>query len=73
MATSFAAFPTSSQPMFLSFSTDDGSRVGHGHETDLDDLDDPHLSIRLHDNAYILQTSSQRRCQRQGINDGHKR
>lgn len=29
--------------MFFSFSTDDGSRVGHGHETDLDDLDDPHL------------------------------
>jgi hypothetical protein len=56
MATSFAAFASqflhrqqnagasslsSSQPMFFSFTTDDGSRTGHPH--DLDDLDDPHL------------------------------
>lgn len=32
---------SSSHPMFFSFSTEDGSR--HGHDTDLDDFDDPHL------------------------------
>ncbi|KAF9462686.1 plasma-membrane choline transporter-domain-containing protein [Collybia nuda] len=55
MATSFAAYASqflnrqqhasaslaSSQPMFFSFTTDNGSRTGH--DTDLDDLDDPHL------------------------------
>ncbi|EKM82336.1 hypothetical protein AGABI1DRAFT_33892 [Agaricus bisporus var. burnettii JB137-S8] len=53
MATSFAAYasqylnrqdespPSSSQPMFFSFTTDNGSRAGH--DTDLDDLDDPHI------------------------------
>ncbi|GLB34536.1 putative CTL (choline transporter-like) family protein [Lyophyllum shimeji] len=29
--------------MFFSFTTDDGSRAGHNQDTDLDDLDDPHL------------------------------
>lgn len=32
---------SSSQPMFFSFTTDDGSR--HAAETDVEDLDDPHL------------------------------
>jgi hypothetical protein len=53
MATSFAAYasqylnrqdesrPPSSQPMFFSFTTDNESRAGH--DTDLDDLDDPHI------------------------------
>ena len=55
MATSFAAYASqylnrnhaesamssSSQPMFFSFTTNDGSQGGH--DTDLDDLDDPHL------------------------------
>ena len=57
MATSFAAYASqylnrqqnhgestmssSSQPMFFSFTTDDGSHGGH--DTDLDDMDDPHL------------------------------
>ncbi|TBU35556.1 plasma-membrane choline transporter-domain-containing protein [Dichomitus squalens] len=57
MATSFAAYASqflnrqqtgasslsSSQPLFYSFSTDNGSHVGSPHEPDLDDLDDPHL------------------------------
>ncbi|KAG6811715.1 hypothetical protein H0H92_006172, partial [Tricholoma furcatifolium] len=57
MATSFAAYASqfltrqqngsssmaSSQPMFFSFTTDNESRAGHDPETDLDDLDDPHL------------------------------
>ncbi|KAG6918853.1 hypothetical protein DXG01_011258 [Tephrocybe rancida] len=57
MATSFAAYASqfltrqqnassslaSSQPMFFSFTTDGGSRAGHNPDTDLDDLDDPHL------------------------------
>ncbi|KAF8638649.1 hypothetical protein AX17_002052 [Amanita inopinata Kibby_2008] len=58
MATSFAAYAsqflnkqnngmslsqTSSQPMFFSFTTDNGSHDGHVPDTDLDDLDDPHL------------------------------
>ena len=55
MATSFSAYASqylkkqngastlsSSQPMFFSFTTDDGSRQG-GNDTDLDDMDDPHL------------------------------
>lgn len=56
MATSFAAYASqylskqngastmssSSQPMFFSFTTDDGSRHG-GNDTDLEDMDDPHL------------------------------
>lgn len=55
MATSFAAYASqylnrhnqdesalsSSQPMFFSFTTDNESRAGH--DTDLDDLDDPHI------------------------------
>ncbi|KAI0928896.1 hypothetical protein AcW2_004758 [Taiwanofungus camphoratus] len=58
MATSFAAYASqflnrqqaatsslsSSQPLFFSFSTDDGSRAGNANEPDLDDLDDPHLN-----------------------------
>lgn len=58
MAASFAAYASqflakqhnggsasmaSSQPLFFSFTTDDGSRAGHELDTDLDDLDDPHL------------------------------
>lgn len=58
MATSFAAYASqflnkqqnghssqssSSQPMFFSFTTDDGSRAGHISDSDLDDVDDPHL------------------------------
>lgn len=57
MATSFAAYASqflnrpqagasslsSSQPLFFSFSTDNGSRAGNPDEADLDDLDDPHL------------------------------
>src|SRR5260221_1983919 len=57
MAASFAAYASqyltrqqnaastlsdSSHPMFFSFTTDDGSR-NFGHNTDVDDLDDPHL------------------------------
>ena len=55
MATSFAAYASqylnrnvqaesalsSSQPMFFSFTTDNESHVGH--DTDLDDFDDPHI------------------------------
>lgn len=58
MAASFAAYASqfltrqqsggasslsSSQPLFYSFTTDNGSHAGNGHESDLDDLDDPHL------------------------------
>ncbi|KAI0333631.1 hypothetical protein GY45DRAFT_1389035 [Cubamyces sp. BRFM 1775] len=57
MAASFAAYASqflnrqqtaasslsSSQPLFYSFSTDNGSHAGNPHEGDLDDLDDPHL------------------------------
>lgn len=57
MAASFAAYASqflnrqqtgasslsSSQPLFYSFSTDNGSHAGNPHEDDLDDLDDPHL------------------------------
>ncbi|KAG6859844.1 hypothetical protein C0995_003067 [Termitomyces sp. Mi166 len=57
MATSFAAYASqfltrqqnasssmaSSQPMFFSFTTDEGSRAGYNPDTDLDDFDDPHL------------------------------
>ena len=57
MAASFAAYASqflnrqqtgasslsSSQPLFYSFSTDNGSHAGNAHEPDLDDLDDPHL------------------------------
>ncbi|KAL5490248.1 hypothetical protein ACEPAI_5081 [Sanghuangporus weigelae] len=34
---------STSQPLFYSFTTDDGSRVGDLSDTDLDDNDDPHL------------------------------
>ncbi|KAF9218266.1 hypothetical protein BS17DRAFT_721874 [Gyrodon lividus] len=34
---------SSSQPLFFSFTTDEGSRAGNNHDSDLDDLDDPHL------------------------------
>src|ERR1700722_6991305 len=57
MAASFAAYASqflnkhqngssslsSPQPMFFSFTTDDGSRAGHDLDTDIDDQDDPHL------------------------------
>lgn len=56
MATSFTAYASqfltrqqdssslsSSQPLFYSFSTDEGSRAGNIHASDLDDTDDPHL------------------------------
>lgn len=57
MTTSFAAYASqflnrhpgaasslsSSQPLFFSFSTEDGSRAGNSKDADLDDLDDPHL------------------------------
>ncbi|KAH9950218.1 plasma-membrane choline transporter-domain-containing protein [Amylocystis lapponica] len=57
MAASFAAYASqflnrqqtaasslsSSQPLFFSFSTENGSRAGNVNEADLDDLDDPHL------------------------------
>ncbi|KAI0373081.1 hypothetical protein BV20DRAFT_1014481 [Pilatotrama ljubarskyi] len=57
MAASFAAYASqflnrqqtaasslsSSQPLFYSFSTDNGSHAGNAHEADLDDYDDPHL------------------------------
>ena len=56
MATSFSAYATqflnrqqdasslsSSQPLFYSFSTDEGSRAGNNHPSVLDDTDDPHL------------------------------
>ena len=57
MATSFATYASqflsrqqpgsasmaSSQPMFFSFTTDEGSRSGHDLDADLDDFDDPHL------------------------------
>jgi hypothetical protein len=33
----------SSQRLFFHFTTDDGSQTGHDAETDLDNLDDPHL------------------------------
>ena len=38
-----ASSRSSSQPIFFSFTTDNGSHAGNGHELDLDDLDDPHL------------------------------
>lgn len=34
---------SSSQPLFFSFTTDEGSRAGDDHNSELDDLDDPHL------------------------------
>lgn len=34
---------SSSQPLFFSFTTDEGSRVGDDYNSELDDLDDPHL------------------------------
>ncbi|KAF8550443.1 hypothetical protein OG21DRAFT_1499790 [Imleria badia] len=34
---------SSSQPLFFSFTTDEGSRAGNDHNSELDDLDDPHL------------------------------
>lgn len=34
---------SSSQPLFFSFTTDEGSRAGGDDGTDLDDVDDPHL------------------------------
>ena len=34
---------SSSQPLFFSFTTDEGSRAGSDHNSELDDLDDPHL------------------------------
>jgi hypothetical protein len=34
---------SSSQPLFFSFTTDEGSRAGGDDQTDLDDVDDPHL------------------------------
>ncbi|KAG2067536.1 hypothetical protein BDR04DRAFT_1104968 [Suillus decipiens] len=34
---------SSSQPLFFSFTTDEGSRAGDDHDTDVDDVDDPHL------------------------------
>jgi len=41
---------SSSQPLFFSFTTDEGSRAGGDNDTDLDDGDDPHLrqSSRRH-------------------------
>ncbi|TFK46709.1 hypothetical protein OE88DRAFT_1811777 [Heliocybe sulcata] len=41
-----AASLTSSQPLFFSFTTDNGSRGGNNNDTDMDDLDDPHLMSR---------------------------
>jgi hypothetical protein len=68
MATSFAAYASqflnrqqsvdaslnSSQPLFFSFTTDDGSRAGNNLDTDIDDIDDPHLrySAGKSQNAY---------------------
>ncbi|CDO73673.1 hypothetical protein BN946_scf185014.g143 [Trametes cinnabarina] len=58
MAASFAAYASqflnrqhsagastlsSSQPLFYSFSTENGSHAGNPHDPHLDDLDDPHL------------------------------
>lgn len=58
MAASFAAYASqfinrqnsggasslsSSQPIFFSFTTDNGSHAGNAHDADLDDYDDPHL------------------------------
>lgn len=34
---------SSSQPLFFSFTTDEGSRAGDDHDTEVDDVDDPHL------------------------------
>ncbi|KAG1761545.1 plasma-membrane choline transporter-domain-containing protein [Suillus occidentalis] len=34
---------SSSQPLFFSFTTDEGSRAGYDHDTEVDDVDDPHL------------------------------
>ncbi|KAF8447412.1 plasma-membrane choline transporter-domain-containing protein [Boletus edulis BED1] len=34
---------SSSQPLFFSFTTDEGSRASNVHNSELDDLDDPHL------------------------------
>lgn len=33
----------SSQPLFFSFTTDEGSRASNGHDTHFDDTDDPHF------------------------------
>lgn len=57
MATSFAAYASqflnrqqtaasslsSSQPLFFSFSTDNGSHAGSHHGSDIDDTNDPHI------------------------------
>ncbi|KAF9476519.1 hypothetical protein BDN70DRAFT_166612 [Pholiota conissans] len=63
MATSFAAYASqyltkhgtdtvdSEQPLFFSFTTDDGSR--HAHQTDVEDLDDPHLNPSHDDDPYL--------------------
>ncbi|KZT19329.1 hypothetical protein NEOLEDRAFT_1152057 [Neolentinus lepideus HHB14362 ss-1] len=48
---------TSSQPLFFSFTTDNGSRGGND-DTDLDDLDDPHL--RASEVSREASTSSRR-------------
>ena len=34
---------SSSQPLFFSFTTDEGSQAGNNYDTDLDDGDDPHF------------------------------
>lgn len=34
---------SSSQPLFFSFTTDEGSRADNDHNSELDDFDDPHL------------------------------
>ncbi|KAG1794850.1 plasma-membrane choline transporter-domain-containing protein [Suillus plorans] len=36
---------SSSQPLFFSFTTDEGSRAGDDHDTEVDDVDDPHLRV----------------------------
>ncbi|KIK97456.1 hypothetical protein PAXRUDRAFT_824917 [Paxillus rubicundulus Ve08.2h10] len=44
---------SSSQPLFFSFTTDEGSRAGNNHDSELDDLDDPHLrASRMSGRAY---------------------
>ncbi|KAF8176016.1 hypothetical protein BJ912DRAFT_1146942 [Pholiota molesta] len=70
MATSFAAYASqyltkhgtdtvdSDQPLFFSFTTDDGSR--HPHDTHVEDLDDPHLNPAHDDDPYLKLDDSPR-------------
>jgi hypothetical protein len=78
MATSFAAYASqflnrqqntgssleSSQPLFYSFSTEAGSRVGHSADVNLNDLEDPHLRASEVSDAAFVQPGTFVECAR---------